>query len=413
MTMDLQVESCSPSTINRRATVHRWSDIRHSSFAKNRIIDARSDPSSHRLIGFSSHLPTYPPLSHPRSYFITSSHPVGMANSSDWKLSVDFFERIPAGVYLSMNVDSLRRCKSAIRVLSSNESVAWGDVVILSLDASPALALDIRISFELSQISFSPARGAYPSLTLKVAVVHSCNIQDSALLDSVQDQYPVGRPDYAAALTNLAWARLFRFDHFRMPHDLDEAISLCEKVLLLRPVGYKYRGTSLDNLRGTLRNRFGQRGGVDDIDSHQSLLRGTIGCQGGSQRGHRRIPQFAPHGHPLRYTTVHNLGSALCSRFAKIKMPEKQFDCQELLDRDTQLRAFQNRIVTAWHWVTTAEQHSHTSASEAYNTCFDLLDGHLATRPSIISRRKAAAASSGTRSLPADAASRAIRSGNL
>lgn len=71
--------------------------------------------------------------------------------------------------------------------------------------------------------------------------------------------------------------------------------------------------------------------------------------------------------------------------------------CHSLWDRDAQLRVFQNRIVTAWHWVTTAEQHSHTSALDAYNTRFDLLHGHFATRPLIISRRKAAAASSGTR----------------
>jgi hypothetical protein len=64
--------------------------------------------------------------------------------------------------------------------------------------------------------------------------------------------------------------------------------------------------------------------------------------------------------------------------------------CHSLWDRDTQLGVFRKRIVTAWHWVTTAEQHSHTSALEAYNTCFDLLAGHLhlATRPLIISRRK-------------------------
>ncbi|KAG2362157.1 hypothetical protein BDR07DRAFT_1461072, partial [Suillus spraguei] len=38
-------------------------------------------------------------------------------------------KRIPAGIYISTNIDS-RRWKSAIGVLSSDESVAWGDTVI-------------------------------------------------------------------------------------------------------------------------------------------------------------------------------------------------------------------------------------------------------------------------------------------
>jgi hypothetical protein len=40
-------------------------------------------------------------------------------------------ERIPAGVYVSINVDSHRRWKSAIGVLSSEQSVIWGDTVTL------------------------------------------------------------------------------------------------------------------------------------------------------------------------------------------------------------------------------------------------------------------------------------------
>ncbi|KAG1814011.1 uncharacterized protein BJ212DRAFT_1365108, partial [Suillus subaureus] len=38
---------------------------------------------------------------------------------------------IPAGIYISVNVDSHRRWKSAISVLSSEESAAWGDTVTL------------------------------------------------------------------------------------------------------------------------------------------------------------------------------------------------------------------------------------------------------------------------------------------
>jgi hypothetical protein len=40
-------------------------------------------------------------------------------------------ERIPAGVYVSINVDSQRRWKSATGILTSEESVVWGDTVTL------------------------------------------------------------------------------------------------------------------------------------------------------------------------------------------------------------------------------------------------------------------------------------------
>ncbi|KAG2743623.1 hypothetical protein P692DRAFT_20642599, partial [Suillus brevipes Sb2] len=100
--------------------------------------------------------------------------------------------RIPAGVYVSINVDSQGRWKSAIGVLSSEQSVVWGDTVTLSLDASPVLSVEIRASHEADRmlgsgeiigelrvsrdellnhgdepfdISFSRVRGVHPSLT--------------------------------------------------------------------------------------------------------------------------------------------------------------------------------------------------------------------------------------------------------
>ncbi|KAG2335373.1 hypothetical protein BDR05DRAFT_1006879 [Suillus weaverae] len=56
--------------------------------------------------------------------------------------------RIPAGIYISINVDSWRRWKSAISVLSSDESAAWADTVTLSPQASPAFSVEIRASYE-------------------------------------------------------------------------------------------------------------------------------------------------------------------------------------------------------------------------------------------------------------------------
>jgi hypothetical protein len=40
-------------------------------------------------------------------------------------------QRMPAGIYVSINVDSQKRWKSAIAVLSSDESVIWGNTVTL------------------------------------------------------------------------------------------------------------------------------------------------------------------------------------------------------------------------------------------------------------------------------------------
>jgi hypothetical protein len=40
-------------------------------------------------------------------------------------------ERIPAGIFISIDVDSQRRWKSTIGVLSFEKSVVWGDTVTL------------------------------------------------------------------------------------------------------------------------------------------------------------------------------------------------------------------------------------------------------------------------------------------
>ncbi|KAG1781794.1 hypothetical protein EV702DRAFT_1193269 [Suillus placidus] len=56
--------------------------------------------------------------------------------------------RILAGIYVSTYVDSRRRWKSAIKVLSSKGSVAWGDTVTLSSYAPPTFSVEIRASYE-------------------------------------------------------------------------------------------------------------------------------------------------------------------------------------------------------------------------------------------------------------------------
>ncbi|KAG1873965.1 hypothetical protein F4604DRAFT_1925531 [Suillus subluteus] len=60
--------------------------------------------------------------------------------------------RIPAGIYVSINVDSSRRWKSPIKGLSSDRSVVWGNAVTLSSHTSPALSVEIRASYEADRM---------------------------------------------------------------------------------------------------------------------------------------------------------------------------------------------------------------------------------------------------------------------
>ncbi|KIK35922.1 hypothetical protein CY34DRAFT_811769 [Suillus luteus UH-Slu-Lm8-n1] len=229
-------------------------------------------------------------------------------------------ERIPAGIYVSINVDSQRYWKSAISVLSSDESAAWGDTVTLASHASTALTVEIRASYELGRmlgsgeiigklqtswnellddgdepfdISFPPVYGVHPCLTLKATVVHACEDQDVALFDSlvdcsiardtdagharfaryttsdtvphlndavqqfqmVLDQCPVGHPDHAAALTNLAYARLGGYIQ-NHPQDIDTTTSLFREALALRPQGHPDHASSLYDLIRALNWRY-------------------------------------------------------------------------------------------------------------------------------------------------------------
>ncbi|KAG1774789.1 CHAT domain-containing protein [Suillus placidus] len=245
--------------------------------------------------------------------------------------------RIPAGICVFINVDSRRRWKSAISVLSSQESAAWGDNVTLSSQASPAFSVEIRAFYEAGRmlgsgevigklqlswddllnhrdepfdISFPPVRGVHPSLTLKVAVVHVC---DDALSDSlvdcgiardtdegraqfakyvtsktvsqlntavehfqlVLDQCPVSHPDHAAALTNLAWARLKGYAQNDL-QDIDGTTSLFREAFALRPQRHPDHPLSLYNLTEALNWRHNKESTAADIREaaqlHHELL---------------------------------------------------------------------------------------------------------------------------------------------
>ncbi|KAG1805697.1 uncharacterized protein BJ212DRAFT_1303962 [Suillus subaureus] len=221
-------------------------------------------------------------------------------------------QRIPAGIYISINIDLRRRWKTAIKVVSSHKYVVWGDIMTLSSYASPAFSVEIRASYEAGrmlgsgevigelqtswdelldhgdesfELSFPPVRGIHPSLALKAAVVHACDDQDGALFhslvgcggardtdaghaqsaeymtsktvshlnDAVQhfqlvlDQCLVDHFNHAAALTNLACARLEGCIQKDI-QDADTTTSLFRKTIALRPQGHPDHTLSLYNL---------------------------------------------------------------------------------------------------------------------------------------------------------------------
>ncbi|KAG2361197.1 CHAT domain-containing protein [Suillus spraguei] len=199
-------------------------------------------------------------------------------------------ERIPAGIYVSINNDSSRRWKSAISVLSSEESAAWGNTVDLSSHGSSTLSVEIRASYEADRmlgngevigkvqiswddlldrgdepfdLSFPPVGDVHPFLTLKVVVVYARDDQLGTLSDSLidceiarhtdadvshlNDACPASHPDHAAALTNLAWARLKGYIRKDL-QDVDATTSIFRDALALRPRRHPDHSLSLYNL---------------------------------------------------------------------------------------------------------------------------------------------------------------------
>ncbi|KAG1766888.1 CHAT domain-containing protein [Suillus placidus] len=318
-------------------------------------------------------------------------------------------QRIPAGIYISINVDSRRCWKSAISVLSSEESAVWADTVTLSPQASPAFSVEIRASYEADRmlgsgqligklqlswhdllnhgdepfkLSFPSVRGVHPSLTLKVAVVHAC---DDALSDSfidckidrdtdaaharlakyakrkrvshlkaavqhfqlVLDQCPVSHPDHAAALTNLAWARLGGYIRNDL-QGIDATTSLFREALALRPQHHPDHPLYLYNLSEALNWRHDKESTAADIREAAQLYHELLPlCQEGtclrsiaagkngvdyvigrcndlpidaSEEGiclRRVVLELCPQGHQLRPRALDRLAWALRPRFTQ------------------------------------------------------------------------------------------------
>ncbi|KAG1790404.1 CHAT domain-containing protein [Suillus plorans] len=256
----------------------------------------------------------------------------------------------------------------------------------------------------------------------------------------------VGHKSRECSLDNLGGALVYRFNKRSDIGDITRAISLYHEALTLCPPGHPGRTITLHNLAHALTKRYDKSQASEDLNEAIDLYRESLVLKG--------------LDHPLRHVTLFNLSSVLCSRFTQAQKNEDVEEaitlCQEssaalsslhpdryfsymwlqeaYLSRyrilhdpaDLSLavenfrlasrhstQGFPKRIIMALNWTVAAEQHGHGSALEAYSTFFELLDGHLATRSSTVSRREAAAAFDDIRSLPVDAASCAIRNDNL
>jgi CHAT domain-containing protein len=257
---------------------------------------------------------------------------------------------------------------------------------------------------------------------------------------------PVGHESRNSSLDTLGLALVTRFNRRGGIDDITRAISLYREALTLCPPGHPTRDTTLNNLALALDARYNKLDVSEDLNEAIDLYRESL-----------RIGRLDD---PERHATLHNLSSALCSRFTdtrKNEDVEEAIDlCQESLETLPSLhpsryfsygwlrraytsrylmqhnpadftlaienfrlasghptQGFSNRIQTALNWVDEAESHQHDSALEAYQVCLELFDSHVMTRSSIIARREAATAFRRAQSLPVDAASCAIRRGNL
>ncbi|KAG1897206.1 uncharacterized protein F5891DRAFT_1243127 [Suillus fuscotomentosus] len=217
--------------------------------------------------------------------------------------------RIPAGIYVSINVDSRRHWRSALGVLSSDESVAWGDSVTLPSNVSPALSIEIRASYELGRmlgggevigelemswdellghgdhsfdLSFPAVRSVQPSITLRVAVVHAWDDRNGTLFDSLVDckiarDTDAGHAQLATYVTSKTVSHLDDAIPFSVGSgpvsgyirndvvDIDATTSLFRDALALRPQHHPGHPLSLYNLTESLNWRHSRKSTAADI----------------------------------------------------------------------------------------------------------------------------------------------------
>ncbi|KAJ3539285.1 hypothetical protein NMY22_g4805 [Coprinellus aureogranulatus] len=111
--------------------------------------------------------------------------------------------------------------------------------------------------------------------------------------------------DQAELFFSLATSLTARFKHIPSIEDLDEAIELHEKALLLRPHGHPSRSASLNNLAISLKCRSERTGSIADLNE--------------STRLHRLALELRPPGHPLRSMSLSNTAASLGSSFEQTR----------------------------------------------------------------------------------------------
>ncbi|KIK38781.1 hypothetical protein CY34DRAFT_808972 [Suillus luteus UH-Slu-Lm8-n1] len=264
--------------------------------------------------------------------------------------------------------------------------------------------------------------------------------------EEVLSLWPAGHKFRDSSLSDLGSALVARYDTRGDIDDITRAVSLHREALALVSPGHPRRDTTLGNLANALNSRYAQLHVSEDLDEATELYRECL-----------PLKQL---DRPKRHVYFFNLSAALCWRFRQTQenkdVEEAIALCQVSLEGLSSLhpgryfsykwlsiayssryrilhdpadlslaienfrlaskhptQGFPGRIKRAIEWARQAEVYQHESALEAYQMCFELFESHVMTRSSIISRREAATAFRGARSLPVDAASCVIRRGNL
>ncbi|KAG1731528.1 uncharacterized protein EDB91DRAFT_1349369 [Suillus paluster] len=212
---------------------------------------------------------------------------------------------------------------------------------------------------------------------------------------------PRGRPRRDHTLNNIAAAH---YTHFRKSEDisaLDDAISFYREALELRPPGNQWHCQALLNLASALQERFTQTRYGEHIE--EAIRR----CQ--------EALESLPFNHPECYFCYVSLQEAYTARFNVQCHPDDLAsafkNCRLAVNLRTQ--DFPRRIEQVFQWIEDAEKYNHESALEAYQTSLRLLDVYLSTRSSVTSRREAASQLRLGPALSGNAASSAIRRGEL
>ncbi|KAG1717530.1 CHAT domain-containing protein [Suillus occidentalis] len=129
----------------------------------------------------------------------------------------------------------------------------------------------------------------------------------------VVDQCPLGHPDRAAALSNLAWTRLKGYIRNDL-QDIDTTTALFRDALALRPQRHPDRPLSLYNLTEALTWRHNKKNTAADIREavqlYHELLPLCIHLR-------RIVLELCPLGHQLRPSALDSLSSSLRSRFTQ------------------------------------------------------------------------------------------------